>query len=164
LHGPQDGAGAVRAAGRVRRGHGRGEHRLRGDPDGRGGGGPPHQRRRLERGPRRHLPRRLARGARLAPHRQRRSPPHRLLRRVDSSVGSPPVGAHGLVWHLMFCHGFVGLALMGTWMFVEVARSGRPRSRKGWWSHLAVVIALVQIPYYGLLPLIVVVGLAVGIT
>lgn len=85
-------------------------------------------------------------------------------RRTDYYVGSPPVGTHGLIWYLMFCHGFVGLALMGTWMFVEVARSGRPRSRKGWWSHLAVVIALVQIPYYGLLPLIVVVGLAVGIT
>lgn len=84
-------------------------------------------------------------------------------RPTDYYKGSPPVGTHGLIWYLMFCHGFVGLALFVGWMFTELIRSGSPPTRTAWWSHLTIVICLVQIPYYGLLPHVVLLGLAVGI-
>lgn len=77
--------------------------------------------------------------------------------------GSPPVGTHGLIWYLMFCHGFVGLALFTTWMFTELVRSGSPPTSEAWWSHLTIFICVVQIPFYGLIPHVVLLGMAVGV-
>ena len=75
----------------------------------------------------------------------------------------PPVGTHGLIWYLMFVHGFVGLGLFLAWMAAEVYRSGRVRYSSGWWAHLALVIGLVQVPFYGLLPQVVLLGIAAGL-
>ncbi|CAN5902935.1 hypothetical protein BH23ACT2_BH23ACT2_30150 [soil metagenome] len=76
----------------------------------------------------------------------------------------PPMGTHGLVWYLMYVHGFVGLALFGTWLISEVVASGRSiRTQGAWWVHLSLVIALVQVLYYGMQPQIVLVGVAAGI-
>jgi hypothetical protein len=82
----------------------------------------------------------------------------------DAPVGMPPVGTHGLIWYLMFVHGFVGLALFLGWLGLEVLRSGRVRTADGWWSHLALVIGLVQVPFYGLLPQVVLLGIAAGLS
>jgi hypothetical protein len=76
----------------------------------------------------------------------------------------PPVGTHGMLWYLMFVHGFVGLALFLTWLGGEVLRSGRVRTTDGWWTHLALVIGLVQVPFYGLLPQVVLFGIAAGLS
>lgn len=76
----------------------------------------------------------------------------------------PPVGTHGMLWYLMFVHGFVGLALFLTWLGGEVLRSGRVRTADGWWTHLALVIGLVQVPFYGLLPQVVLFGIAAGLS
>lgn len=76
----------------------------------------------------------------------------------------PPVGTHGLIWYLMFVHGFVGLVLFLGWLFVEVLRSARVRTASGWWAHLSLVIALVEVPFYGLLPQVVLFGVAAGIS
>lgn len=81
---------------------------------------------------------------------------------ADSKL--PPVGTHGMLWYLMFVHGFVGLALFLTWLGGEVFRSGRVRTTDGWWTHLALVIALVQVPFYGLLPQVVLFGIAAGLS
>ncbi len=78
--------------------------------------------------------------------------------------GMPPVGTHGMLWYLMFVHGFVGLALFLTWLGGEVLRSGRVRTTDGWWTHLALVIGLVQVPFYGLLPQVVLFGIAAGLS
>jgi hypothetical protein len=78
--------------------------------------------------------------------------------------GMPPVGTHGMLWYLMFVHGFVGLALFLTWLAGEVLRSGRVRTTDGWWTHLALVIGLVQVPFYGLLPQVVLFGIAAGLS
>ncbi len=77
--------------------------------------------------------------------------------------GSPPIGTHGLVWYLMYVNGFVGLGLFASWLGVEVLRSGRVRTTSGWWAHLSLVIALVEVPFYGLLPQVVLFGVAAGI-
>ena len=82
----------------------------------------------------------------------------------DAPVGMPPVGTHGLIWYLMFVHGFVGMALFLGWLGLEVLRSGRVRTADGWWSHLALVIGLVQVPFYGLLPQVVLLGIAAGLS
>ena len=76
---------------------------------------------------------------------------------------SPPVGTHGLIWYLMFIHGFVGLALFLGWLGLEVFRSGQVRTTLAWWAHLSLVIALVEVPYYGLLPHVMIIGVAAGI-
>ena len=76
----------------------------------------------------------------------------------------PPVGTHGMLWYLMFVHGFVALALFLTWLGGEVLRSGRVRTPDGWWTHLALVIGLVQVPFYGLLPQVVLFGIAAGLS
>ncbi|QXC59134.1 O-antigen ligase family protein [Aquihabitans sp. G128] len=84
-------------------------------------------------------------------------------RETNYYKNSPPVGTHGLLWYLMFIHGFVGLALFLTWLGIETFRSGLVRTPLGWWAHLSIVITVVELPYYGLLPHIIVLGLAVGI-
>jgi hypothetical protein len=78
--------------------------------------------------------------------------------------GMPPVGTHGMLWYLMFVHGFVGMALFLGWLGGEVFRSGRVRTADGWWAHLALVIGLVQVPFYGLLPQVVLFGIAAGLS
>jgi hypothetical protein len=78
--------------------------------------------------------------------------------------GMPPVGTHGLLWYLMYVHGFVGLGLFLAWLGAEVWRSGQVATAEGWWTHLALVIGLVQVPFYGLLPQIVLFGIAAGLS
>ncbi|MCU1351910.1 MAG: hypothetical protein JWM05_1119 [Acidimicrobiales bacterium] len=75
----------------------------------------------------------------------------------------PPIGSHGLLWYLMYSHGFVGLALFSGWLVTEVVRSGRIRAPGGWWTHLSLLIALVQMPFYGMLPQVVIIGIAAGL-
>jgi hypothetical protein len=75
----------------------------------------------------------------------------------------PPIGTHGLFWYLMYVHGFVGLFLFLGWLGLEVFRSGRVRTPLAWWTHLSLVIALVEVPYYGLLPHVVLIGIAAGL-
>ncbi|CAN5618296.1 hypothetical protein BH10ACT1_BH10ACT1_35830 [soil metagenome] len=84
-------------------------------------------------------------------------------RETNYYKNSPPVGTHGLLWYLMFIHGFVGLGLFLGWLVIETFRSGMVRTPLGWWAHLSIVITVVEVPYYGLLPHVIVLGLAVGI-
>lgn len=84
---------------------------------------------------------------------------------VEGALPSmPPIGTHGLLWYLMFVHGFVGMGLFLAWLLGEVLRSGRVRTADGWWTHLALVIGLVQVPFYGLLPQVVLFGIAAGLS
>lgn len=85
-------------------------------------------------------------------------------RTTDYYTNSPPVGTHGLLWYLMFIHGFVGLALFLGWLVIEVFRSGQVVTPLGWWTHLSLVIGLIQVPYYGLLPHVMLLGVAVGLS
>lgn len=81
----------------------------------------------------------------------------------DLPEGTPPVGTHGLIWYLMFLHGFVVLGLCMVWLAVEVFKSGTLRTPLSWWIHLSLIAAVVQMPYYGLLPHLVLVGISVGL-
>lgn len=81
----------------------------------------------------------------------------------DLPEGTPPVGTHGLIWYLMFIHGFPALILFLTWLAIEVFLSGTLRTPLSWWIHLSLIAAVVQMPYYGLLPHLVLVGISVGL-
>jgi hypothetical protein len=82
---------------------------------------------------------------------------------TDLPEGTPPVGTHGLIWYLMFIHGFLALALFLVWLAIEVFRSGRLRTPLSWWVHLSLIATVVQMPYYGLMPHLVIVGASVGL-
>ena len=70
------------------------------------------------------------------------------------------VGTHGLVWFVMVCYGFPGLALLLAWMVGMLISSARAPNPIALWAHVAIVVFVVQTPIYGLLPQIMIVGLA----
>ncbi len=76
---------------------------------------------------------------------------------------APPVGTHGLIWYVMFCHGFPALALILVAMFTLFFSTLLARTPTALWAHISILVCITQIPYYGLLPQFVVVGIAAGI-
>lgn len=87
---------------------------------------------------------------------------HGAPRKVPNS-SLPPVGTHGMIWYLMFVHGWPALVFFLVWLGGEVVRSARIRGPDDWWAHLSLLIAGVQIAFYGLLPQIVLIGIAAGL-
>ena len=76
---------------------------------------------------------------------------------------APPVGTHGLIWYVMFCHGFPALAMLIVALFALLFATMLARTPTALWAHICILICITQIPYYGLLPQLVVVGIAAGI-
>lgn len=81
----------------------------------------------------------------------------------ESADHSPPVGTHGLIWYAMFSHGFPGLALMLIALGALLFATFRARTPAALWAHICIFMAITQLPYYGLLPQFVLVGIAAGI-
>jgi O-antigen ligase len=75
----------------------------------------------------------------------------------------PPIGTHGLVWYVMFSHGLPGLAMLIVALGALFACTAIARTPTALWAHIVILICITQIPYYGLLPQIVVIGFAAGI-
>ena len=75
----------------------------------------------------------------------------------------PPVGTHGLLWNLMFSFGLVAAGLFVLWLVVEVVRSAPSRAPRSLWLHLTLVVGLLQLPMYGLLPEVVLLGIVAGL-
>jgi O-antigen ligase len=75
----------------------------------------------------------------------------------------PPIGTHGLLWYTMFCHGFTGVLLLLAALGALFATTMRARTPTALWAHIAILICIVQVPYYGLLPQLMLVGIAAGI-
>lgn len=82
-------------------------------------------------------------------------------RSFDPSL--PPAGTHGMIWYLMFVHGFVVAALYVGWLGMEIIRSAPSRSPGSLWFHLCLVVAGFQTLIYGMLPQVVMVGVAAGL-
>lgn len=64
----------------------------------------------------------------------------------------PPVGTHGQLWLVLFSHGIPGATLFLGWFAYVLWSSRRPKTDIALWMHVVVFVALVQMPYYGLLP------------
>lgn len=68
-------------------------------------------------------------------------------------------GTHGMLWTLVVSYGIPGLALFAGWFVLALYHSGR-RIRAGpgldagarFWSHVVIFTALIQLPYYDLIP------------
>lgn len=76
---------------------------------------------------------------------------------------APPVGTHGLVWWIMYNHGFVALGLFVYWMARSTMSALRTRRDTEVWSAAVIMIFLVQFGFYGLLPQLPIVGVAAGL-
>lgn len=59
-------------------------------------------------------------------------------------------GTQGFVWTLMFCYGFVGLALFLWYLFGAVVRTWRARDTPTLWLHAVLVATCAIIVFYGL--------------
>jgi O-antigen ligase len=73
------------------------------------------------------------------------------------------VGTHGLVWYAMVAYGFPGLVMLLAWMVTAFVASARAPNATSLWAHVAIVVFIVQTPIYGLLPQVVIVGIAAAI-
>ena len=70
----------------------------------------------------------------------------------ESADHSPPIGTHGLIWYMMFSHGFVGLAHPAHRAGALFCATFKARTPTALWAHICIFIAITQFPYYGLLP------------
>lgn len=77
--------------------------------------------------------------------------------------GTPPVGTHGLLWWIMYNHGFVALVLFLSWMLRTTWAALRTRRDVEVWSAVVLVIFVAQFGFYGLLPQLPIVGVAAGL-
>jgi hypothetical protein len=72
---------------------------------------------------------------------------------VKTRVGSaPPVGTQGQLPLLAYSHGVPGLVLFLAFFGYSAVRSGRLTSPVRFWAHVAIVVALLLMPYYSLMP------------
>jgi polysaccharide biosynthesis protein PslJ len=76
-----------------------------------------------------------------------------------SVPGLPSAGTHGQIWTVLVSHGIPGTVLFLGGLFWMAVRSGRAlwsggarRPTVRFWTHLVIVVALVQLPFYALLP------------
>lgn len=69
--------------------------------------------------------------------------------RIDPTIGVS-LGSQGFLWTLMFCYGFVGLALFLYFFAGGLLRTWRQSSIADVWLHAAILGGLSLIPFYGL--------------
>ena len=73
------------------------------------------------------------------------------------------VDTHGLVWFVMVADGLPGFILLLLWMIaVFLATMPAPNPIVPW-SHVAIVVFIIQVPIYGLQPQLALVGIAAGL-
>jgi polysaccharide biosynthesis protein PslJ len=73
------------------------------------------------------------------------------------------VGTHGLVWFVMVSYGFPALIFLLAWMLLMFIATARAPNPTALWAHVAIVVFIVQAPIYGLLPQLVLIGIAAAI-
>lgn len=67
--------------------------------------------------------------------------------RMEPSIGVS-MGTQGYLWTLMFCFGFVGLALFVLFMACTVASGARVKTTSGYWLHSVPVTCCVVFIFY----------------
>jgi hypothetical protein len=84
----------------------------------------------------------------------------------SSGQYAPDLGTQGQLWMVMYSHGIPAAALFVLWFVAGAWRSRRAVSGTQLWSHVVLVIAIIQLPFYGMLPgelCIVMVALALAV-
>lgn len=64
----------------------------------------------------------------------------------------PSVGTQGQFWMVLFSHGVPGAIFFTSFLAYSLWRTRRARSQMALWCHVVVLLALVQMPFYGLIP------------
>jgi O-antigen ligase len=63
------------------------------------------------------------------------------------------VGTQGQLFMVLYSHGVPGLVFFASWLGYALVRSGRGRgSPARFWAHVALLILLVEMPYYNYMP------------
>ncbi|HLF41363.1 MAG TPA: O-antigen ligase family protein, partial [Acidimicrobiia bacterium] len=63
----------------------------------------------------------------------------------------PSVGTQGQFWLVLFSHGIPGALFFTSFLGYAAWRTRRARTATALWCHVVVLLALVQMPFYGLL-------------
>jgi len=61
----------------------------------------------------------------------------------------PPVGTQGQFWLVFFSHGFPGALFFVSFVLYAVMRSRRVKTAAGLWAHIALVVGIIIMPFYG---------------
>lgn len=69
---------------------------------------------------------------------------------VDTTSAPAPVGTQGQLWMVLYSNGIPALAVFLGWFLVTVRAGLRLRRPAGLWLSAVPLIALVQLPFYGL--------------
>ena len=72
--------------------------------------------------------------------------------RPNPDPTQPPLGTHGQLWMVTFSHGIPGGLLFVAFLLTLFAQTRRSSTRVGFFAHMTIVIALIQLPFYGALP------------
>jgi len=64
----------------------------------------------------------------------------------------PPLGTHGHLWMLLFSHGVPSFILYLGFLILMLIRTARVAGPVAFWSNTAILIGIVQLPFYGALP------------
>jgi hypothetical protein len=71
----------------------------------------------------------------------------------------PSIGTHGTFWTVLVSNGIPAMVFFGLWMLYALLKTGKRISSTGgrnpeaaFWCHVVIFTAIVQLPYYELLP------------
>ena len=70
---------------------------------------------------------------------------------VGQLAGTPQIGTQGQLWLVLYSNGYPALVLFIGFFLAVLWQTRRARGTVGLWLHTAPLVALVQIPVYGLL-------------
>lgn len=82
--------------------------------------------------------------------------------RPSETTNLPSAGTQGQVWLVMFAHGFVGLGLFLGWLVLLFVRTVRRTDMVGLVCNTLILVALVEVFYYGMLGAGLVIIMAAG--
>ena len=63
----------------------------------------------------------------------------------------PPVGTQGQFWLVFFSHGFPGAFFFVGYFVYATWRTRKAKTNAALWCHIVLLLAVVQMPFYGLL-------------
>ena len=72
--------------------------------------------------------------------------------RPNPDPTQPPLGTHGQLWMVTFSHGIPGGLLYVAFLLSLFLQTRKGRSRLQFFGHMVIVIAIIQLPFYGALP------------
>jgi O-antigen ligase len=73
-------------------------------------------------------------------------------RESERNANAPPVGTHGHFWLVLFSHGIPAAVLFVAWMAYAFWQIQRRSSTLHLWMSVVLLIAMIQMPYYGMIP------------